>query len=114
MPLQTPNETTIGTGMQAYVAFSEIRVDDHGVAALRAAFDDRLGAVDAWDGFLGLELLADRRDPGRFVMVSRWSSREVFVEYLHSEDHRRSHARIPDGKHAPRAAGFDEFDVVAS
>ena len=99
--------------MQPYVALSEIRVDVDGVDALRAAFDDRLRAVDGWDGFLGLELLADRRDPGRFLMVSRWESREIFVAYLRSEDHRRSHARIPSGPHAPRAAGFDEFDLVA-
>lgn len=100
--------------MQPYVALSEIAVDEDGVAALQAAFDERLGAVDAWEGFLGLELLADRRTPGRYLMLSRWRSKEVFVEYMRSEDHRLSHARIPDGPHAPRAAGFDEFDVVAS
>ena len=100
--------------MQPYVALSEIRVDAEGVAALEAAFADRLRAVDHWDGFLGLELLADRRDTGRFLMVSRWSSREVFVEYMRSQDHRRSHDRIDRGPLGPRAAGFDEFDVVAS
>lgn len=99
--------------MQPYVAVSEIRVDVEGAAALRAAFADRLRAVDAWEGFEGLELLADRRDPGRYLMVSRWASREVFVEYLRSHDHRRSHDRIPKGRHAPHAAGFDEFDLVA-
>lgn len=98
---------------QPYVAVSEIRVDEEGVPALRAAFADRLRAVDAWDGFQGLELLADRRDPGRFLMVSRWTSREVFVTYMRSVDHQCSHRRIPAGPHAPRAAGFDEFDLVA-
>lgn len=99
--------------MQPYVALSEIRVDAEGVAPVREAFHDRLRAVDQWEGFLGLELLADRRDVGRFLMVSRWSSREVFVEYMRSEDHRRSHARISRDPHGPRAAGFDEFDEVA-
>ena len=96
-----------------YVAVSEIRVDREGDAALRAAFADRLRAVDAWEGFDGLELLADRREPGRFLMISRWASRDVFVTYMRSTDHRRSHERIPTGPHAPRAAGFDEFDLVA-
>jgi heme oxygenase (mycobilin-producing) len=98
---------------QPYVAVSEIRVDTAGIAALEAAFADRLRAVDRWEGFEGLELLADRRDPGRYLMISRWSSQEVFATYMRSADHRRSHDRIPGGPHAPHAAGFDEFDLVA-
>lgn len=100
--------------MQPYVAVSEIAVDEKGEDALLAAFAQRLGAVDGWDGFLGLELLADRRHPGRYLMLSRWRSRERFVEYMRSDDHRLSHDRIPRGPHAPAAAGFDEFDVVAT
>ena len=100
--------------MQPYVAVSEIAVDAQGQDAMLAAFADRLHAVDRWEGFLGLELLADRRTAGRYLMVSRWTSREVFVTYMRSQDHRESHDRIPGGDHAPRAAGFDEFDVVAS
>ena len=100
--------------MNPYVAVSEIAVDVEGTPALRAAFDDRLRAVESWEGFLGLELLADRRQAGRYLMISRWQSKEVFVRYMRSDDHRESHARIPSGPHAPRAAGFDEFDVVAT
>lgn len=100
--------------MPPYVAISEIAVDDEGKDALLAAFADRLRAVDRWDGFLGLELLADRRHAGRYLMVSRWRSRQIFVAYMRSEDHRESHARIPGGEHAPVAAGFDDFDVVAT
>lgn len=99
--------------MHPYVAVSEIAVPPEGADALRAAFEQRLGAVDHWDGFEGLELLADRRQPGRYLMISRWRSREVFVAYMRSADHERSHARIPKGPQAPKAAGFDEFDVVA-
>lgn len=99
--------------MHPYVAVSEISVDAEGTDALHRAFENRLRAVDRWDGFEGLELLADRRQRGRYLMISRWRSREVFVEYMRSADHQRSHARIPTGAHAPKAAGFDEFDVVA-
>lgn len=98
---------------EQYVAVSEIRVDEEGAGALRAAFLDRLRAVDEWEGFEGLEVLADRRDCGRYLMISRWESRATFLEYMRSQDHRRSHDRIPDGPHAPRAAGFDDFDLVA-
>jgi heme oxygenase (mycobilin-producing) len=99
--------------MTPYVAVSEIVVHPDGADALQDAFAHRLGAVDRWDGFLGLEVLADRRTAGRYLMISRWRSRERFLAYLRSDDHRRSHARIPGPPHAPHAAGFDEFDVVA-
>ena len=101
----------MGTHTSAtYVAISRIDVDTAGGAALEAAFADRLGAVDGWPGFEGLEVLADRRRPGRYLMITRWASREHFRAYMASDDHRASHARIPDGPHAPRAAGFDDFD----
>lgn len=96
-----------------YVAISHIEVPEQGGAALEAAFRTRLGAVDDWPGFRGLEVLADRRRPSHYVMISRWSSREDFVAYLRSDDHRRSHARIPGGPERPRAAGFEEYEPVA-
>jgi heme-degrading monooxygenase HmoA len=96
-----------------YVAVSSIEVPEEGADALVAAFADRLGAVDDWPGFLGLEVLADRRRASHYLMISRWESRERFLEYMRSDDHRRSHARIPGGPLSPRAAGFDEYVPVA-
>ncbi|HEX7168314.1 MAG TPA: antibiotic biosynthesis monooxygenase family protein [Acidimicrobiales bacterium] len=97
-----------------YVAISEIAVAPDGADALERAFRARLGAVDGWPGFLGLQVLRDRRRPGSYLMVSRWASKETFQEYMRSDEHRRSHARIPGGEHAPRPAGFADYDVVAT
>lgn len=96
-----------------YVAVSEITVPGAGASALEEAFQHRLGAVDGWPGFRGLELLKDRRTPGRYTMVCRWDSRDQFLAYMRSEDHKRSHARIPRGRDAPSPAGFTEYDRVA-
>jgi heme-degrading monooxygenase HmoA len=96
-----------------FVAHSEIRVPTRGVADLLAAFRDRLGEVDGWPGFARLEVWQDERDPERFVMVSWWDSHECFSEYMRSQSHRRSHARIPAGPDAPKAASFARFTVVA-
>jgi heme-degrading monooxygenase HmoA len=95
------------------VALSEISVPEGGEEALEGAFQERLRAVDGWPGFLGLELLRDRRSPGRYLMLCRWDSREQFLDYMRSADHRRSHARIPRGPLGPAPAGFSEFDQVA-
>lgn len=97
----------------AFVAHSEIRVPADGVPDLLAAFRDRLGEVDAWPGFVDLEIWQDVRDVERFVMVSWWSDAESFSDYMRSQDHRRSHDRIPKGPAAPRPAGFSRFRVVA-
>ena len=97
----------------AYVAISEIAVPDDGAEALEEAFRQRLGAVDSWPGFLGLEVLRHRRRTGCYLMISRWTSRETFHDYMRSDVHRTSHDRIPSGPAAPRPAGFDDYDVVA-
>jgi heme-degrading monooxygenase HmoA len=96
-----------------YVAISEVSVPEAGIERLKAAFGNRLGAVDGWPGFMGLEVIQDRRERGRFLMISRWSSRDAFRSYMRSHDHRRSHARVPTGDAAPRLAGFAEYDWVA-
>jgi heme-degrading monooxygenase HmoA len=97
-----------------YVAISEIAVDLEGAPALEAAFRNRIGLVEAWPGFLGLEVLRHRRKPGTYLMISRWTSKETFQAYMRSEAHDRSHARIPGGPHAPRSAGFGDYEVVAT
>jgi heme oxygenase (mycobilin-producing) len=95
-----------------YVAVSHVRVARAGASALEAAFRARLGEVDAWPGFRGLEVLADQRDAGHYLMVTRWRAKEDFVAYMRSSAHARSHARIPGAPHAPRPAGFEEYRLV--
>jgi|SRR5579875_2913106 len=96
-----------------YVAISEIAVPEAGAADLEGAFQGRLRAVDRWPGFRGLELLKDHRAPGRYIMVCRWDTREHFLAYMRSADHKASHARIPRGPNAPTPAGFIEYTRVA-
>lgn len=96
------------------VVTSELRVRPDASEQLVGAFRDRAHLVDAWDGFDHLEVWRDRTDAGRFVMSSWWRSRAAFVEYMRSDDHRRSHARIPDGAARPRPVALSRFDVVAS
>lgn len=97
----------------AYVAVSEIEVPEAGVDALIKAFTARLGAVDGWRGFLGLEVLQARTRSTEFLMITRWESREDFLSYMRSAEHRESHARVPVGDDRPRGAGFRDYHVVA-
>ena len=96
-----------------FVAHSEIRVPAAGAAGLVRAFEDRLGEVEAWEGFVRLEVWQDERNDERFVMVSWWDSHACFSDYMRSASHRRSHERIPAGADAPRPRSFTRFRVVA-
>jgi heme-degrading monooxygenase HmoA len=46
-------------------------------------------------------------------MVSWWVSRQAFVEYMRSEEHDRSHARVPSGDARPRPVRLSRFTLVA-
>ena len=101
------------TGPHTFVAFSEISVPATGREALDAAFADRLGAVDRWPGFRGLQVWADPSDSCTLIMVSWWDNEAAFTTYMGSPDHRLSHRRIPDGQHRPRAKAFHRYEVIA-
>ena len=55
-----------------YISVSRLRVEPDAVDELVDAFRHRLGAVDGFDGFEGLEVWASDREPGEVLMVSRW------------------------------------------
>jgi heme-degrading monooxygenase HmoA len=80
-----------------YVSMSHLRVDPGRAAELVEAFRNRIGLVDAADGFVDLEVWQADRDPAELVMVSRWRDREAFKRYMKSADHQRSHDRIDPG-----------------
>ncbi len=96
-----------------FVAVSDLTVPVAGRAALVAAFGHRLGAVDAWPGFQSLQVWADPADATALVMVSWWDTEEAFNAYMRSDDHRRSHARIPGGPDRARPRKFRRYKVIA-
>ena len=97
-----------------FVAHSEISIEPDAGTTLEQAFADRLGEVDAWPGFLRLEVWRDEREPGRYVMVSWWADRDSFAAYMRSDSHRRSHARIPAEPARPRPVTFSRYTVIAT
>ncbi|MDA8279180.1 MAG: antibiotic biosynthesis monooxygenase [Actinomycetota bacterium] len=98
---------------QTFVAFSELQVAPDGADALEAAFRSRLRAVENWEGFQGLQVCADAGAPGSYAVVSWWDSRELFLSWFRSQDHKRAHARTPTGEARPSPIRFRRFTVVA-
>ena len=100
-----------------YVSMSRLRVDPGRAEELVTAFRGRLGLVDAFEGFHGLEVWRSDRDPDELIMVSRWRDRACFSDYMRSDAHRVSHGRIPaDLDEAIKLERLDHlqtYDVVA-
>jgi heme-degrading monooxygenase HmoA len=97
-----------------FVVVSELAVDPPAFPELVSAFRDRAHLVDGRPGFCGLEVWQRDRDCGRFSMVSWWSSRDALVDYLHSDEHRASHGRIPTGPARPRPVALSRHRLVAT
>ncbi|MGE5286607.1 MAG: antibiotic biosynthesis monooxygenase family protein [Micromonosporaceae bacterium] len=107
-------ENCTGTGSRGlFVVSSELAVHPDGADELIAAFRNRLGRVEHWEGFNHLEVWRDRARADRFVMTSWWASRDAFAGYMRSDDHRRSHARIPHGAAQPRLIALHRYALIA-
>jgi heme-degrading monooxygenase HmoA len=100
-----------------YVSLSRLRVEPGRAGELVAAFRDRARLVDAFEGFVDLQVWQSDRDPGELVMVSRWESREHFTRYMKSHEHQVSHGRIDPGLDAAiQLEGLEHlhtYEVVA-
>jgi heme oxygenase (mycobilin-producing) len=100
-----------------YVSMSRLRVPPERTGELVAAFRNRAGLVDRFDGFVDLQVWQSDRDPGELVMVSRWESRAHFTAYMRSPEHRASHDRVDPGLDAAialeRLEHLHTYEVVA-
>jgi heme-degrading monooxygenase HmoA len=98
-----------------YVSLSRLRIPAERADELVAAFRRRAKLVDAFDGFVDLEVWQSDRDPGELVMVSRWRDRDCFKTYMKSREHQISHDRIdPDLDAAIKLERLEHLHVVAS
>lgn len=97
-----------------HVVVSELEIAPEGSSTLETAFGERLGEVDAFPGHVGLQVWKDPRRPGRYLMVTWWESEAAFHNYMRSESHRRSHARIPSEPARPHPVRVERFSVVST
>ena len=97
-----------------YVSLSRLRVPESRADELVAAFRRRAGLVDAFDGFVDLQVWQNDRDAGELTMVSRWRDRECFKTYMRSREHQVSHDRIDkDLDEAIKLERLEHLHVVA-
>ncbi|MEO5837834.1 MAG: antibiotic biosynthesis monooxygenase family protein [Acidimicrobiales bacterium] len=112
--LLQPGEHRVIPLPQIHVVVSELAIAVEGSGRLEDAFRNRLGAVDDYPGHRHLEVWKDDRRPGRYLMVSWWDSATSFHQYMRSEEHRASHARIPTEPARPQAVRVDRFSLLST
>ena len=100
-----------------YVSLSRLRVEPDRAPELVSAFRARAHLVDAFAGFVDLQVWQSDRDAGELLMVSRWESRAHFTAYMRSREHRISHERIDPALDAAialeRLEHLHTYEVVA-
>ncbi|MEO8620597.1 MAG: antibiotic biosynthesis monooxygenase family protein [bacterium] len=108
----TPSIESQRGGVVEFVSRSEITVPVPEMIALERAFEARARLVDGHAGFLGLELLRDIRENGRYVLVTRWRTRSDFSAYMKSGDHARAHDRHHEGLGPVGPGKLEQFHSV--
>ena len=97
-----------------YVSMSRLRVPPERAAELVTAFRARARLVDAFEGFVDLQVWQADHDDGQLVMVSRWRDRDCFTAYMRSREHQVSHDRIdPSLDDAIKLEKLEHMHVVA-
>ena len=76
---------------------STFKVANDMVAAVRQAFLERPGIVDAAPGFLGMEVAVDRQDSSIFHLLTRWTDEASFQAWHSGPTHKLAHRGIPKG-----------------
>ena len=95
------------------VVMSTLLVPAPGAAALEDSFRHRLGAVERWEGYEGLQVWRDLHVEGRYAMTSWWEDRASFARYMRSDDHAASHARAPQGELAAALETLHRYEVLS-
>jgi heme-degrading monooxygenase HmoA len=92
------------------VALSRFKVANGMEDSVARAVLDRPRLVENAEGFLGLEVFRDSRDPSLFYLSTRWTTESSFRQWHASDAHHSSHRGIPKGLKLD--AAFTELSVL--
>jgi heme-degrading monooxygenase HmoA len=95
-----------------FVFISHLTVPDADRADLERHFRERSGLVDAFPGFLYLQLLRPQAGGASHAFLTAWESRDAFRRYMNSREHAVSHAREPGEIMARTQVRHDAYEVL--
>jgi len=95
-----------------FVFISHLSVPEEDRAELERHFRDRSRLVDAFPGFLYLQLLRPQAGSAAFTFLTAWESRDAFARYMRSEAHAVSHSREPAEIMGRTQVRHEAFEVL--
>lgn len=95
-----------------FVFVTYLTVPEEDRASLEEHFRQRSRLVDAFPGFLYLQLLRPQAGEASHVFLTAWESRDAFRAYMKSEEHAVSHGREPGEIMARTGIRHEAFEVL--
>ncbi|HEU5441190.1 MAG TPA: antibiotic biosynthesis monooxygenase [Ktedonobacterales bacterium] len=92
------------------VSLFHVQVPAEAATGFEASWTKRAGLVDQMPGFQGLDVLKNAQEPGKYLVLTRWASREDFERWANSPQFAAGHARGPQGQ----GAGIEFYEVLPS
>lgn len=95
-----------------FVFVSHLTVQESDREELERYFRRRSRLVDAFPGFLYLQLLRPQAGEATHAFLTAWESREAFRSYMKSREHAISHGREPGEIMARTEVRHDAYEVL--
>jgi heme-degrading monooxygenase HmoA len=96
--------------MFIFISHLTVPADDH--AALERHFRERAHLVDAFPGFLYLQLLRPQARGATHTFLTAWRDRAAFSAYMRSAEHATSHGREPGAIMGRTDVRHEAFEVL--
>lgn len=108
----SPAPAARATSKGMFVFISHLSVPEADRPALERHFRERAHLVDAFPGFLYLQLLVPQAEGASYTFLTAWESRQALSEYMRSMEHHVSHSREPAGIMARTTVRHEAFEVL--
>ena len=89
-----------------------VRVPEQAIAGFEKSWQHRSGLVDKMPGFHGLEVLRDGKEPGKYIVLTHWDTKEDFERWANSPEFTQGHARTGDS--GAGGMGVEFYEVLPS
>lgn len=97
------------------VSMFHVSVPAQAVEGFERSWQQRAGQVDKMPGFRGLEVLRDGATLGKYIVLTRWDTREDFEGWANSPEFSTAHARpSAGGPGGASGSGIEFFEVLTN